>query len=172
MHQRCREIPLQGLKSFLLSAIYASWAGSVAAAVFMNSPGGVAGTAALWPNWRSLIAWAVLFYSAAGPGAAADVFQQVSHSEVPSTPRHHLERLVPDGGVRLFIWHLNQVGQTAVGAAEANVILCAEPLFTAFTARILLGELTGAREKVGGSLILAAALIASGSFKPNKKGSL
>lgn len=65
---------------------------------------------------------------------------------------------------------LQQVGQKAVSAAEANVILCAEPVFTAVCARIFLGEVTSAKDKVGGGLILLAALIASGTFTTARKG--
>ena len=52
----------------------------------------------MWPGWRSGTAWAILAFSAAGPGVGADLLQQI--------------------------------GQTAVGAAEANVILTSESLFT------------------------------------------
>ena len=66
----------------------------------------------MWAGWRNPLAWLLLLYSAVGPGAIADVLQNV--------------------------------GQTSVTAAEANVILCAEPVFTALCSRVFLGELTTA----------------------------
>jgi drug/metabolite transporter (DMT)-like permease len=94
-----------------LAILYTGWALATAVAAFAGGAamtGGVdaaasaaAGWAAvreLWPGWRSGSAWAVLAFSAVGPGAVADLLQQV--------------------------------GQTAVGAAEANVILTSESLFT------------------------------------------
>ena len=56
---------------------------------------------------------------------------------------------------------IQQLGQSVVTAAEANIILSLEPVFTAVLGRFLLGEGTCWQEKVGGALILAAALIAS-----------
>jgi len=136
------EIPLQALKTALLVVCYAAWAASAAATAFFQGANGVGvGLSAggwdavlqLWPGWRSPWAWGLLLFSAVGPGAIADVLQQV--------------------------------GQRGVGASEANVLLCAEPLFTALTARLCLGETTSWREKAGGGLILAAALVASGALE-------
>eukprot|EP00614_Pseudopedinella_elastica_P003529 CAMPEP_0172598710 /NCGR_PEP_ID=MMETSP1068-20121228/18777_1 /TAXON_ID=35684 /ORGANISM="Pseudopedinella elastica, Strain CCMP716" /LENGTH=407 /DNA_ID=CAMNT_0013398683 /DNA_START=137 /DNA_END=1361 /DNA_ORIENTATION=- len=131
------EIPLQALKTTALAALYTGWAGASAAAAYAGG-GGWGAVGALWPGWASGAAWLLLLASAVGPGALADILQQI--------------------------------GQTAVGASEANVILCAEPLFTAFTARIFLGELTTLRDKVGGGMILLAALIASGSLAASFRG--
>jgi len=56
---------------------------------------------------------------------------------------------------------IQQKGQAAVTASEANVILSMEPLFTALLGRVLLGEATSVQEKLGGGLIIIAALVAS-----------
>lgn len=63
---------------------------------------------------------------------------------------------------------LQSVGQSSVTPAETNVLLCAEPVFTAFCSRVFLGELTSAREKVGGGLIMLAALVASSGDRANQ----
>mmetsp|Transcript_40487 Transcript_40487/g.59477 ORF Transcript_40487/g.59477 Transcript_40487/m.59477 type:complete len:154 (-) Transcript_40487:537-998(-) len=55
---------------------------------------------------------------------------------------------------------LQQKGQKEVSATEANVLLSAEPVFTAVCARVLLGETTSATENFGGGLILLGALLA------------
>ena len=54
---------------------------------------------------------------------------------------------------------LQQVGQKDVSAAEANVILSMEPVFSAICAYLLLGEITTTQESIGGSLIVLAALV-------------
>jgi drug/metabolite transporter (DMT)-like permease len=82
-----------------------------------------------WIGWTNLTAWALLFYSALGPGTVADVLQQQ--------------------------------GQSRVTATVANIILSLEPVFTALFGRILLGELTTGVEKMGGCLILTAAVVAT-----------
>lgn len=56
---------------------------------------------------------------------------------------------------------LQQQGQKHVSAAEANVILSSEPVFTAICGFLLLGETVARREMVGGTLVLAAALTTS-----------
>lgn len=56
---------------------------------------------------------------------------------------------------------LQQQGQSHVTATVANIILSLEPVFTALFGRILLGELTTGMEKVGGCLILTAAVVAT-----------
>jgi drug/metabolite transporter (DMT)-like permease len=87
----------------------------------------------LWPGWRqNPVAWAVLVFSAIGPGALASV--------------------------------LMQKGQKELSAAEATVILCGEPVFTAICAYIFMGEVTSFEENVGGALIFLAAALASGAF--------
>jgi len=114
VHSLCEplsQIPLQAGKTAILAILYSGWALASAVAAFAggaatNSAAGTAASAAagwaavgnLWPGWRSGSAWALLAFSAVGPGAVADLLQQV--------------------------------GQTAVGAAEANVILTSESLFT------------------------------------------
>jgi len=110
--KNCTQIPLQAGKTAILAILYSGWALAAAFAAFAGgaatsnaagaaASGAAAGWAAvgnLWPGWRSGSAWALLAFSAVGPGAVADLLQQV--------------------------------GQTAVGAAEANVILTSESLFT------------------------------------------
>ena len=83
----------------------------------------------LWAGWTDGITWVLLFYSALGPGALADIIQQK--------------------------------GQAIVWAAEANVILSLEPVFTAILGLLLLGESTTWHEKIGGGLIVLASIIST-----------
>ncbi|CAB9529133.1 EamA-like transporter family [Seminavis robusta] len=56
---------------------------------------------------------------------------------------------------------LQQRGQKHVSAAEANIILSSEPIFTAICGFVLLGETVARREMVGGAVIVVAALLSS-----------
>ena len=56
---------------------------------------------------------------------------------------------------------LQQKGQQRVSAAEANIILSAEPVFSGISGFVLLGEAVSVREMVGGSIILLAAVLSS-----------
>jgi drug/metabolite transporter (DMT)-like permease len=56
---------------------------------------------------------------------------------------------------------LQQWGQRHASASEANILLCIEPVFTMMLGRVLLGEITSAEEKLGGILIVFAAILAS-----------
>jgi drug/metabolite transporter (DMT)-like permease len=55
-----------------------------------------------------------------------------------------------------------QLGQATVSAAEANVVLSMEPVFTSMLGLLLLGERLSGLEIIGGMLIVFAALIATG----------
>jgi len=124
---RYPEVSLQALKTMLLATLYSSW--FVSSMVQCYAAGGWTDVANLWSGWRNLSAWAILAYSAAGPGAIADILQQQ--------------------------------GQKEVSATEANIILSAEPIFTAICGYLLLREVTTARENAGGAMIVLAALLAS-----------
>lgn len=56
---------------------------------------------------------------------------------------------------------LQQKGQQQVSATEANVIMSSEPVFTALSGFLLLGEKLATREVTGGAMILLAALVSS-----------
>ncbi|CAB9509223.1 EamA-like transporter family [Seminavis robusta] len=56
---------------------------------------------------------------------------------------------------------LQQQGQATVTATVSNIILSLEPVFTAIFARLLLGEYTSGMEKLGGCMILLAAIVAT-----------
>ena len=56
---------------------------------------------------------------------------------------------------------IQQKGQAVIGASEANIVLSMEPVFTALLGRLILGESTSLQEKIGGSLIILAALVAT-----------
>jgi len=119
----------QAVKVAIIGALYVVWA--VADGARLVSSGAAATwAAALWPGWRSGLAWAVLAYSALVPGALADVLQAR--------------------------------GQTKVSAAEAQVLLGAEPLWTAVLGMALLGERLGRPGWAGAGLIVLAVLLASG----------
>ena len=112
-------LSLQGAKTAILAFMYAGWL------AWENITTGISWT---WPQY-SWITWILLVYSAIGPGALADVWQQK--------------------------------GQEQVSASEANVILCSEPIFTAVLAFLVAGEQTTWNEKVGGGMVVLAALLAS-----------
>merc|ERR1712107_863485 len=101
-------VPLQAKKMLFLAVLYGGWFGASVSKAFLS--GGWGAVSNLWEGWRSLQAWALILYSAIGPGCLADVLQQI--------------------------------GQRTVSAAQANVILCAEPIFTAVLAQAFLGEVT------------------------------
>jgi len=56
---------------------------------------------------------------------------------------------------------IQQKGQSVVSAAEGNVILSMEPVFTALLGLALLGEALSWQELVGGGLIITAAIVAT-----------
>jgi drug/metabolite transporter (DMT)-like permease len=56
---------------------------------------------------------------------------------------------------------LQQKGQAVISAAEGNVILSMEPVFTALLGLALLGEALSWQEMVGGGLILVASIVAT-----------
>jgi drug/metabolite transporter (DMT)-like permease len=120
----------QAVKVALIGALYCVWA-AVDGARLISSGAASTWAAALWPGWRSGLAWLVLAYSALVPGALADVLQAR--------------------------------GQKKVSAAEAQVLLGAEPLWTAVLGMALLGERLGAPGWAGAGLIVLAVLLASGA---------
>lgn len=80
--KRYAEIPLQSIKTTLLAMLYSVWFGfSALQLVFTKG----ATIAALWPGWKNMTAWALLLYSAVGPGAVADVLQQQGQKEVSAS---------------------------------------------------------------------------------------
>lgn len=113
------EVRMQAAKTLLLAILYSIW--YVVAQVLSNTN--------LWPGWNDWITWLLIFYSALGPGALADIIQQK--------------------------------GQAIVWAAEANVILSLEPVFTACLGLLFLGEETTFHEKAGGTLIVLASIIST-----------
>jgi drug/metabolite transporter (DMT)-like permease len=117
----------QAIKVAIIAALYCVWA-AVDGARLVAAGGALV---ALWPGWRSMLAWGVLAYSAIVPGALADVLQAR--------------------------------GQAKVGAAEAQVLLGAEPLWTAVLGMALLGERLGRSGWCGAGLIVVAVLLASGA---------
>ena len=79
--KRYPEIPLQALKTTLLACLYGVWFVTSAAKLLMEgSP-----ITTLWFGWKNLAAWGMLIYSAVGPGAIADVLQQVGQKEVDAS---------------------------------------------------------------------------------------
>lgn len=80
------EIQLQALKTFFLALLYTVWC--VLAIV-------VSGGASQWVGWNSVAAWAMLFYSALGPGTVADVLQQNGQKTVNATVANIILSLEP-----------------------------------------------------------------------------
>lgn len=69
------EVQLQAIKTVLLAVLYTIW--FVAASIQSDVP--------LWLGYTNLTAWAVLFYSALGPGTVADVIQQKGQSVISAS---------------------------------------------------------------------------------------
>ena len=116
----------QAVKVILLGFLYTFWA--VADGARIVAGGGT--WLQLWPGYTSVLAWAVLLYSAVVPGAVADVLQAR--------------------------------GQAKVDAAEAQVLLGAEPLWTAVLGMVFLRERLGPQGWTGAGLIISAVLLAGG----------
>lgn len=69
-------VPLQAAKSLLLCPLYAAW---VAVDCLLVRRCALVG---LWPSGSSLVAWAILVFSAIGPGAFADIWLQRASEKV------------------------------------------------------------------------------------------
>lgn len=113
------EVRMQAAKTVILAGLYSIW---FVTAQFQSNY-------SLWQGWDDWISWALIFYSALGPGTLADIIQQK--------------------------------GQAIVWAAEANVILSLEPVFSVILGLMLLGEELTWNEGVGGTLIIAASVIST-----------
>lgn len=80
---RFPELSLQFIKSTLLAVMYSVWLVVSAFFAFQNS--GWDAVNALWLGWQNIFAWALLAYSAVGPGALADVLQQQGQKKVSAS---------------------------------------------------------------------------------------
>lgn len=80
---RYPEVSLQAVKTVALAIMYTSWLAFSAITCF--NTGGWEAVAGLWLGWQNLAAWALLLYSAIGPGALADVLQQNGQKEVSAS---------------------------------------------------------------------------------------
>lgn len=80
---RYPEISLQGVKSVLLACFYSSW--FLTSVLTCYSEGGWSTVAGLWKGWTNWKAWALLAFSAVGPGALADVLQQVGQKQISAS---------------------------------------------------------------------------------------
>lgn len=122
------EIRMQAAKTLLLAIMYSGWYVMALLCQYDTTMSSTS-SGSLWEGWTDGVTWALIFYSALGPGTLADVIQQK--------------------------------GQAIVWAAEANVILSLEPVFTAILGLLLLGEATTWQEKIGGGLIVLASIIST-----------
>lgn len=82
-------VSLQATKNFILAIMYSLW--FFVAAVFAIEEG----RSNLWSGWRNPVAWAVLAYSAVGPGTAADLLQQYGQEQVPATEANLILSMEP-----------------------------------------------------------------------------
>ena len=69
------EVDLQSLKNFFLASLYTIWWAVQTMATGESQ----------WLGWANLVAWALLFYSALGPGTVADLMQQKAQAVVAAT---------------------------------------------------------------------------------------
>ena len=85
------ELNLQFAKTALLALMYGGWFLTVAASTLASastpfpSPGWAEALAPLWSGWKSPVVWALLAYSAVGPGAVADLLQQRGQRETSAS---------------------------------------------------------------------------------------
>jgi drug/metabolite transporter (DMT)-like permease len=79
------EVRLQGVKTFILAILYSIWyiGASIQSEVL------------LWPGWTNAYAWLLLFYSAVGPGAFADIIQQMGQATVSASEANVILSLEP-----------------------------------------------------------------------------
>jgi drug/metabolite transporter (DMT)-like permease len=68
-------VQLQGSKTFFLAILYSCW---WLGAASQSEEG-------LWLGWTNWVAWALIFYSALGPGTVADVIQQKGQATVSAS---------------------------------------------------------------------------------------
>jgi len=80
------EIQLMSRKTFLLAVLYTIWCGLEIV---------ISGGASQWVGWANVAAWAMLFYSALGPGTVADVLQQKGQKTVNATVANIILSLEP-----------------------------------------------------------------------------
>ena len=80
---RYPEVSLQAVKTVALAMMYTSWL--IFSAISCFNSGGWDAVAGLWLGWQNLTAWALLLYSAIGPGALADVLQQNGQKRVSAS---------------------------------------------------------------------------------------
>jgi drug/metabolite transporter (DMT)-like permease len=83
--ERFDEIKLQALKTTILAVLYSAWL------VWETTTSG----ACQWLGWQNLTAWALLLYSALGPGTVADVLQQQGQKEVSASEANVILSLEP-----------------------------------------------------------------------------
>jgi drug/metabolite transporter (DMT)-like permease len=69
------EVYLQGSKCAILSLLYSGW--FIVSSVRSDTP--------QWPGWQNGVAWAILIYSALGPGVIADLIQQKGQESAGAT---------------------------------------------------------------------------------------
>ena len=81
------EVYLQGTKTLYLAILYTVW--------FLISSLRVGGESSLWSGWDNWVAWAILAYSALGPGAIADLLQQKGQEAVGATESNLILSMEP-----------------------------------------------------------------------------
>jgi drug/metabolite transporter (DMT)-like permease len=79
------EVYLQGTKTFYLAVLYSIW--------FLIAS--LRSDKCLWSGWQNLGAWAILAYSALGPGTVADLLQQKGQESVSATQSNLILCLEP-----------------------------------------------------------------------------
>jgi drug/metabolite transporter (DMT)-like permease len=127
----------QALKCVLQAGAYAAWAAADVALLQQSSIGG--------PELLSFTEAALQLWPGVASGAA---WAALAYSA-----------LVPGALADV----LQARAQARVSAAEASVLLAAEPLWTALLGAACLGERMGARGWAGGALLLASLGLTSGA---------
>jgi drug/metabolite transporter (DMT)-like permease len=83
--ERFDEIKLQAWKTTVLAVLYSAWM------IWETTTSG----ACQWVGWQNGTAWALLLYSALGPGTVADVWQQQGQRQVSASEANVLLSLEP-----------------------------------------------------------------------------
>jgi drug/metabolite transporter (DMT)-like permease len=80
------EIQLQARKTLVVAVFYSLW---LLGSFFTF------GSAALWLGWNNVVAWALLLFSAIGPGVLADILQQQGQKHVTASEANVILSLEP-----------------------------------------------------------------------------
>jgi drug/metabolite transporter (DMT)-like permease len=146
---RYDEIELQAAKTFLLALLYSGWL-SVSMMIMLVAPS--SDDEQLQPQQEVGIVAGIIYV------IGADLTKQwPGWTSLAAWGLIFYSALGP--GTIADV--MQQKGQAVIHASESNIVLSMEPVFTALLGQAILGEATTWQEKLGGGLIVGAAVIAT-----------